>query len=90
MGFLFNRKAKHIPRNAVWHITQEGREALQNFNGNPESQVLMILESSGSRSIDEIAQESGLSRGQVERSALALARKERIQLANARGTDDTD
>ena len=80
MGFLFGRKGKHIPKNALWRITQDGRDKLQDFNGNPESQVLVALETKGSSTVEDISQSSGLSRGQVERVVLALARNSRIQL----------
>ncbi len=89
MSFLFGRKGKHVPKNAVWRITQEGREKLSDFNGNPESQVLVALESHGSSSVEEISQESGISRGQVERITLKLAKSGRIQLVNA-GADSED
>ena len=90
---FFNRGKSNtstVPRNAVWRITQEGTEALQNFNGNPESQILMVLESSGSKDIDEIAQASGLSRGQVERTLIVLARKRRIMPSSAGGSIEGD
>jgi len=68
MGFFFNRgKGKGMPDNATFRLTQEGREKLQEFNGDPKSQILMALETRGTSDIKEIADASGLSRGQVER-----------------------
>lgn len=79
MGFFFGRKAKRIPPNASFRLTQEGREKLQDFSGDPKSQVLVALETGGSSDIDEISQTSGLSRGQVERIIPSLIRGGYVQ-----------
>lgn len=72
MTFLFRKKAKNIPPNATFRLTQEGRDKLQEFGGDPKSQVLVALETRGTSDIDEISQASGLSRGQVERLIPAM------------------
>lgn len=74
MGFFFGRKRKTIPPNATFRLTQEGREKLQEFSGDPKSQILVALETRGTSDIDELAQASGLSRGQVERFIPVLIR----------------
>ena len=83
MGFFFGRKTKHIPKNATWRLTQEGRDKLQEFSGDEKSQILVALETGGSLDAEEISRSSGLSRGQVERFALILARKGQIQLVSS-------
>ena len=80
MSFLFNRhKGSGIPRNATFRLTQEGREKLQEFAGNPKDRILMSLETGGTSDIDEIAQTSGLSKGQVERFIRPLIAGQYIQ-----------
>ena len=84
MTFLFNRgKGKGIPRNATFKITQEGREKLQEFNGDPKSQILMALETGGTSDLDEISQRSGLSKGQIERFIKPLVAGRYIQYVSA-------
>jgi len=67
MSFLFGKKRKNIPPNATFKLTQEGREKLQEFSGDPKSQILTALETRGTSDIEEISNASGLRRGQVER-----------------------
>lgn len=74
---------KIIPANASFRLTQEGREKLQEFGGDPKSRVLVALETRGTSDIDEIAQTSGLSRGQVERIVPTLIRGGYIQYISA-------
>jgi len=84
MGFFFGRnKGKGIPRNATFRLTQEGREKLQEFNGDPKSKVLMALETRGTSDIEEVAETSGLSRGQVEVWIARLARGGYVQYVSA-------
>jgi len=73
------RGGKNIPLNASFRLTQEGREKLQEFGGDPKSRVLVALETRGTSDIDEMSQASGLSRGQVERLVPALVRAGYIQ-----------
>jgi len=84
MSFLFNRhKGSGIPRNATFRLTQEGREKLQEFAGNPKDRILMSLETRGTSDLDEIAEASGLSRGQVERFIKPLVAGQYIQYVSA-------
>ena len=84
MSFLFGRgKGRGIPRNATFRLTQEGREKLQEFAGNPKDRILMSLETHGTSDIDEIAETSGLSRGQVERFIRPLVAGQYIQYVSA-------
>lgn len=68
MGFLFDRQTKsHLPSNATFRLTQQGTEKLQKFTGDPESRILVALETEGTCNAEEISQASQLSQGQVER-----------------------
>jgi len=81
VSFFFGRGAgsKHIPPNATFKLTQEGREKLQEFGGDPKSRLLMALETRGTSAVEEISQASGLSRGQVERLVPTLIRGGYVQ-----------
>jgi len=85
MGVLdrFRRGGRNIPAGATFRLTQEGREKLQDFGGDPKSRVLVALETRGTSDIDEISQTSGLSRGQVERLMPTLIRGNYIQYVSA-------
>jgi len=85
MGFFgrFKGKSDAIPANATFRLTQSGQEKLQEFSGDPKSRVLVALETRGTSDIDEIAQASGLSRGQVERMVPILVRGRYIQYISA-------
>ena len=74
MSFLFKKKQSVIPPNAVFRLTQEGREKLQEFGGDPKSRILMALETRGTSDMEEISQASGLNRGQIERLIPTLIR----------------
>ena len=87
MSFLFGRKGKRIPPNATFRLTQEGREKLQDFGGDPKSRVLTALETRGTSDIDEISQSSGLSKGQVERLVPGMIRGGYIQYVSAVSED---
>lgn len=76
-------KGRVIPSNATFRLTQEGREKLQEFGGDPKSRVLVALETRGTSDIDEISQTSGLSRGQVERLVPVLVRGGYVQYVSA-------
>ena len=75
--------SKNIPANATFRLTQDGREKLQEFGGDPKSRVLVALETRGTSDIDEISQASGLSRGQVERLVPTLVRGGYVQYVSA-------
>ncbi len=84
-----HHKGKIIPTNASFRLTQEGREKLQEFAGDPKSRVLVALETRGTSDIDEISQASGLSRGQVERLIPTLVRGGYVQyISSAMGGED--
>lgn len=86
MSYLFDRfkrRSRGIPTNATFRLTQEGRDKLQTFQGDPKSRILVALETNGTSDIDEIAQGSGLSRGQVERMIPSMVRGGYIQYVGA-------
>lgn len=83
MGFFFGRNKKKIPANATFRLTQEGREKLQEFSGDPKSQILTALETRGTSDIEEMSNASGLSRGQVERLVPQMIRGGYIQYISA-------
>jgi predicted ArsR family transcriptional regulator len=89
MALFFNRKSKAIPANATFRLTQEGRKKVQEFTGDPKSVILTALETSGTSDIDEIANNSGLSRGKVERYIPVLVTGQYIQYVT-RSDDDED
>ena len=71
---FFNKRTRNVPPNATFRLTQEGREKLQEFGGDPKSRILMALETRGTSDVSEIGQASGLSRGQIERMVPAMIR----------------
>jgi len=79
MSILDRIRKGGVPANATFRLTQEGREKLMQYGGDPKSRVLQALESSGTSNTSEIAQASGLSRGQVERIMPSLIRGGYIQ-----------
>lgn len=95
MGFfdrIFHGKgAARIPANAAFRITEQGKDKLQEYGGDPKSRVLVTLETRGTSDVDEISQASGLGRGQVERLIPVLLRGGYIQFvtgASGGGLDD--
>lgn len=84
MSFFFGRnKGRGIPKNATFRLTQEGREKLQEFNGDPKSRILMALETHGTSDLEEIADASGMSTGQVERFIKPLVSGQYIQYVSS-------
>ncbi len=81
-------KSRSIPPSATFRLTQEGREKLQEFAGDPKSRVLVALETRGTSDIEEIANASGLSRGQVERFVPTLVKGGYIQYVSAAQFED--
>jgi len=79
MSFIFGRKKGRIPSNATFRLTQEGKEKLGEYTGDPKSQVLLALETGGTSDLEELAKSSGLSKGQVERIVLVLMRGGYVQ-----------
>lgn len=83
MSFLFGRKNSGIPKNATFRITAEGREKLQQFNGDPRSRILVVLETDGTSNLDEISSTSGLSKGEVEKHISSMVSGNYIQYVGA-------
>lgn len=81
--FTINRHV--LPKNATFRLTQEGREKLQSYTGTPQSRILAALETCGTSDRDEVANASGLGRGQVERLLLALLQKGYVQRVGGSG-----
>ena len=82
MGW-FGRRNKRFPPNATFTLTQKGRDKVQEFGGDPKSLVLTALETRGSSDMDEIAQASGVSKGQIERLVPGMVRGGYIQFISS-------
>ncbi len=87
MGFFNRGKGKGIPPNATFRLTQEGREKLQEFGGDPKSRILTALETQGTSDIAEMSQTSGVSKGKVEKLVPAMIRGGYIQYVSAVSED---
>lgn len=74
-----------LPKNATFRLTQEGREKLQSYSGTPQARILAALETQGTSDRDEVANASGMSRGQVERNLLVLLQKGYVQRVGGGG-----
>jgi hypothetical protein len=68
-----------IPPNATFRLTEQGRDKLQDFGGDPKSLILVALETRGTSDVEEISVASGVKRGQVERMIPALIRGGYVQ-----------
>lgn len=90
MGLLDRMRRGGVPANASFRITQEGKEKLLQYGGDPKSRLLQGLESNGSGNISDIAQTSGLSRGQVERILPSLIRGGYIQPITSAVIEDNE
>ena len=84
---LFSRNKRRIPANATFRLTQEGKEKLKEYTGDPKSQVLLALETGGTSDLEELSKSSGMSRGQVERIAMILMRGGYIQYVGGASAD---
>lgn len=82
--FNFGRK-ESLPRNATFRLTQEGKEKLQSYTGTAQMRIMAALESQGTSDRDEIANASGLSRGQVEKNIIILIQKGYVQRVGVGG-----
>lgn len=80
---FFDRRSKRFPPNATFTLTQKGRDKVQDFGGDPKSLVLTALETRGTSDMDEIAQASGVSKGQIERMIPGMVRGGYIQYITA-------
>ena len=88
---LFQGKGvAHIPANAAFRITEQGKDKLQEYGGDPKSRVLVALETRGTSDVDEISAASGLSKGQVERLVPVLLRGGYIQFVTAGAGSNDD
>jgi len=87
MGFFNRGKGKGIPPNATFRLTQEGREKLQEFGGDPKSRILTALETQGTSDVNEISQTSGVSKGKVERLIPSMIKGGYIQYVSAVSED---
>ncbi len=87
-GFFFRGKAKSIPPNATFRLTQEGRAKLQEFGGDPKSLILTALETRGTSDIEEISQASGVDRGKVERLIPQMVRGGYVQYISSVSGDE--
>ena len=85
MGLLdgIRKRGTVIPNNATFRLTENGRDKLQEFNGDPKSRILVALETRGTSDIEEICNASKLSKGQVERFVPILVRGGYIQYVSA-------
>jgi hypothetical protein len=87
---ITGKKRKAYTASTTFRITEQGREKLQNYAGDPDSQILVALETRGSSNIDEIAGacQGRVSRGQVERRMPVLVRQGYAQETSAGMEDD--
>lgn len=87
MTFLFGNRGRsggsRIPSNATFRLTQEGREKLQEFKGDAESQILVTLETRGTSDANEISLASGLRKGEVDRKLPKLIKHGYVQYVSA-------
>lgn len=79
----FDRKSRRFPPNATFTLTQKGRDKVQEFGGDPKSLILTALETRGTSDIDEIAQASGVSKGQIERLLPGMSKGGYVQYITA-------
>jgi len=87
---MFFKGKKGIPRNSTFRLTQVGTDKLQEFNGDPSSQVLSALDSRGTSTVAEIAQTTGLKRGKVERLIPGLINGQYVQYVNSSSVLDEE
>ena len=76
MSFFFGRDKQPSLRGKAFMLTESGRAKLQDFGGDPQSTILVTLETAGSSlDLDELARQSHMSRGQLERVLPSMVRK---------------
>ena len=91
MSFFFNRgKGRHIPPNATFRLTQEGRDKVQDFGGDEKSRILVALETRGTSDVDEISSASGVKRGKVEKLIPTMVHGGYVQYVSASSSNDGD
>jgi len=84
----FTRGGVTLPKNATYRLTQEGSARLADFYNEhkPQDRVLMALETRGSSSdLNEIAGQSKLGRGHVEKLLQTLLQKGYVQRVGGGG-----
>ena len=82
------RRKGTLPPNATYRLTEQGRDKLQDFGGDPKSRILVALETRGTSDLEEIAAASRLSKGQVERLLPAMLRGGYVQYVGSAREDD--
>lgn len=80
---LTGRNKGKLSPNATFRLTQQGKEKLMDFSGDPKSRVLVALDTRGTSNLAEIAESSGLSKGQTEMLLPGLVRAGYIQYVSA-------
>lgn len=70
MNFL--NRGGGINKNAAFMITEQGREKLQQFTADTNSQILVTLETNGSMSLKELSRATGVTVGDLERKVKIL------------------
>lgn len=87
--FALRRKRVTIPKNATFRLTTEGEEKIKDGTMTPQMRVLIAVRTIGSSAdLDEIAGQSGMSRGQAEKEVIKLLQKGYIQRVGATIRDD--
>lgn len=81
------RQPQGYPKHATFRLTESGRDKLQDYTGDPQSSMLVALETRGSCTAQEIADASRLNCGQVERLLPRLVRGGFIQPVSALSSD---
>ena len=78
-----------IPVDAALVITEQGKDALQEYGGDPKSRILLALETRGSCDVVKLSSTSGLTRGQVERAVPGLLHSGYVRfVTSGMGGDD--
>jgi len=92
MGFFFdrffNKKGAHIPPDAALIITEQGKDALQEYGGDERGRILLALETRGSCDVNKISSTSGLTVGQVERAVPGLLRSGYVRFVTSGAVGD--
>ena len=77
-----------IPADAALVITEQGKDALSEYGGDPKSRILLALETRGSCDLAKISASSGLTIGQVERAVPSLLHSGYARFVTSGMTDD--
>jgi len=81
-------RPRTYPRHTAFRLTESGRDKLSDYTGDPQSRVLIALETrQASANIEEIAQTARLSVGQVEHTIPRMVRAGYVQPASAADGD---